>query len=364
MPISLFEHYPGTAAMPRVELCALPTPVRALSLDGVGVLEVKCDDLTSPRYGGNKVRKLEFLLGRALEEGTQAVITFGAYGSNHALATAVHARAVGLEPHVVLSPQAPTPYARATLLAHAALGSVLHVADGWDGSRVAVGVRKTLTVANGVEPYVIPMGGTSGVGAVGYVNAAFEVGNDVPDLVYVTGGTLGTAVGLAVGFAARGLPTRVVSIRVTPSEVANEDFARRICAQTVGVLRSFDPGFPELAFENLELEMRDDWFEPGYGVVTPQTLDAVSMARDLGLRLETTYTGKTFAALLADAAAGRLRESRVLLWNTYNSAPMPAPGDAEELPRQLREYISECNRLYGEPEEMPTDAVIAGGDSE
>lgn len=364
MSIPLFERYPETAALSRIELCELPTPLGELSLDGVGALQVKRDDLTSSRYGGNKVRKLEFLLGKALKEDRKAVITFGAYGSNHALATAVHARAVGLEPHVVLSPQAPTPYARATLLAHAALGSVVHVVDGWDGSREAVRVRRELEAANGVEPYVIPMGGTNGIGAAGYVNAAFEVADQVPDVVYVTGGTLGTAVGLAIGFAAMGAPTRVVSIRVTPGEVANEEFARRVSAETVGILRSFDPGFPELAYENLELELRDDWFEPGYGVVTPQTLDAVAMARDLGLKFETTYTGKTFAALLADAATGMLQESRVLLWNTYNSAPMPLPGDVSLLAAPLREYVSECNRLFGEPEESPTDVVISGGDSE
>ncbi len=139
MTLPLFERFPGTASLPRVGLCTLPTPLAPLPIDGAPAgLMVKRDDLTSALYGGNKVRKLEFLLGQALAEKRTSVLTFGAYGSNHALATAVHARALGLEPHVVLSPQAPGPFAAATLRAHAGLGTVVHPVDGWDGRREAV----------------------------------------------------------------------------------------------------------------------------------------------------------------------------------------------------------------------------------
>ena len=122
MTLPLFERYPGLAAWPVAGIAALPTPLEALpGLDGelgLAGITVKRDDLTNATYGGNKVRKLDLLLGRALADGCRSVITFGAYGSNHALATAVHAASLGLEPHVVLSPQAPGPFAAATLLAH------------------------------------------------------------------------------------------------------------------------------------------------------------------------------------------------------------------------------------------------------
>lgn len=357
--LPLYDRYSGTAALPRVELAVLPTPFEDIAPSAAGIdvgrLRVKRDDLTSPVYGGNKVRKLEFLLGQALAENARAVITFGAYGSNHALATAVHARACGLEPHVVLSPQAPGPFARATLLAHAGLGSVIHVVEGWDGSREAVRVRAMLRERDGIEPLVIPMGGTNAVGATGYVNAALEIAAadaSAPDLVYVAGGTLGTAVGLATGFAAAGLGTRVVSVRVTPGEVANQARARELCARTVDLLHSLSPDFPALAFDDLALTMRDDWFEPGYGVVTPETLEAVSVAGELGLALETTYTGKAFAALRDDAARGELRGYDVAFLQTYSVAPPPAAGRVEALPRVLREYVAECDRLFGTPTPM------------
>ncbi len=375
--IPLFERYPGTAALPRVGLVDAPTPIDNLCGDLPRLLPddvrmhglwVKRDDLTSPLYGGNKTRKLEFLLGEALKEGRRAVITFGAFGSNHALATAVHASALGLEPHAVLSPQTPGPFAARTLRAHAGLGTKLHVVEGWDGKRVAVEARRGLTARDGIEPAIIPMGGTNALGAVGYVNAALEVleqtaphtrgpigvqADDlvVPDVVYVAGGTLGTAVGLAIGFAAAGTPTRVVAVRVTPTEVATDEFARTLAADTIALLRSLDDGFLGLDVGDLAFELRHDWFEPGYGVVTPETTRAVAVAGEGGIKLETTYTGKAFAAMLADARAGRLdADAHVLFWDTYNSAPMPAAGDDALLPPMLQAYVEECDRLFGRSE--------------
>lgn len=348
--------------IPRVSLTALPTPLEALpDLAGelrIGSLTVKRDDLTSAVYGGNKVRKLEFLLGQAVAEGRKAVLTFGAYGSNHVLATAVHARALGLEPHAVLSPQAPGPFARATLLAHAGIGTHLHPVDGWEGEAEGARVAAMLAARDGVDPLVIPMGGTNARGIVGYVEAAFEIAQQVeagpaprPDVVYVPAGTLGTAIGLAIGFAARKLPTRVTALRVTPASIANLEVARRLAGETVGLLEQLDQRFSGLRFEDLALDLREDWFEPGYGVVTPATLDAVALADRFGLHLETTYTGKAFAAMAADARAGALRDAAVLFVDTYSSAlPLPS-GPKEVLPAILQEYVEECRRIFGERDE-------------
>lgn len=303
-------------------------------------------------YGGNKVRKLEYLLGQALADRCRAVVTFGAYGSNHALATAVHARALGLEPHAVLSPQALGPFAAATLRAHAALGTVLHPVDGWDGAREALRVQAGLTARDGIGPCVIPMGGSNALGAVGFVNAAIEMVDQLGEIdagiedIYVAAGTLSTSVGLAIGLAALGVHTRVVAVRVTPAEVGSEAVAADLVRETIALLRSLDGTFPELAREDLAFELRDDWFEPGYGVVTPETLEAVRLAAASGIRLETTYTGKAFAAMVADARAGELAGRRVLFWDTYSSAAMPAPGPDEALPQVLRDFVRECDRVF------------------
>ena len=375
----LADRFPGVARLPRVQLCDTPTSLdKAWQISErlndeagrrlVGGLWVKRDDLTSAVYGGNKSRKLELLLGAALAENRRAVITFGAYGSNHALATAVHATALGLEPHVVLSPQAPGPFAARTLRAHAGLGTRLHVVEGWDGESAAALVAAELTERDGVAPAIIPMGGTNPLGALGYVNAALEMWEQAaphppvvagpfaitmrgataarPDVVYVAAGTLGTAVGLAVGFALAEAPTRVVAVRVTPGEVASDKVARALAADTIAFLRELDPSVPPLTCGDLRFELRDDWFEPGYGVVTPETTDAVLRAADADIKLETTYTGKAFAALVADARANRLTGEQVLFWDTYSSAPMPPAGPDEALPAVLRSYVAECDRLF------------------
>lgn len=352
MTSALSRRFPGTAALPLAGIASLPTPLEAVEgLAAAGSVLVKRDDLTSAAYGGNKVRKLDYLLGEALAQGRRAVLTFGAYGSNHALATAVHARALGLEPHVVLSPQEPGPYAPATLLAHAGLGTHLHLTDGWDGRREAVRAIAALAERDGVEPYVIPMGGTNALGAIGYVDAALETApalGGAPARVYVAAGTLGTAVGLAIGLAAAGLgrEVEVQAVRVTPAELASLEVARALADKTVAALRALDPGFPDLGFDDLGFALREEHFEPGYGVVTPETSAAVADAAAHGLVLETTYTGKALAALAADAAAGRLGDARPVFWDTYSSAPKPAPGPVEALPQVLRDYIAECGKLF------------------
>lgn len=352
MRCALHESYPGTAATPLAGIADLPTPLVAAPpgvVPGVGSLRLKRDDLTSAAYGGNKVRKLDFLLGAALAEGTRTVLTFGAYGSNHALATAVHARALGLEPHVVLWPQAPGPFAPRTLLAHAALGTVIHCADDWSGEREAEAAIEAIVARDGQRPYGIPMGGSAPLGAAGYVNAALEmVAEGAPDVVYTASGTLGTAVGLALGFAAAGATTRVEAVRVTPEAVHNDAAADALIRGTSALLHGLDATFPLLTREDLALTFRQEFFEPGYGVVTPHTLEAVERAEAVGLRLETTYTGKAFSALLSDAGAGMLADASVVFVDTYNSAPFPPAGDIEALPEVLRAYIAECRRQFPE----------------
>ena len=378
MTLSLAARWPGTEALPRVELCDLPTPLEPLTLEGgrlrenggLADLAVKRDDLTSTSYGGNKVRKLELLLGQAVDEGRRAVVTFGAYGSNHALATAVHATALGIEPHVVLSPQEPGPFSARVLRAHAGIGTCIHPVAGWDGTEEAARVREELRERDGIAPLAIPMGGSNARGATAYVNAALELIDQsdeaVPDVVYVAGGTLGTAAGLAIGFAAGGAPTRVTAVRVTPEEVANEAFAARLAGDVVSLLLSTDERFPALEADELALDVRHDWFEPGYGVVTPETTEAVASAYRVGLTAETTYTGKALAALARDARSGRLAGKRVLYWHTYNSAPLPSAGPDELLPEVLQDYVAECDRRFGgaRSEDGGTSETFTEGDRE
>jgi len=339
--------FPGTATIPRADLGEWPTPVSAspclAEKLGVGSLWVKHDDVSAGAYGGNKVRKLEFLLADAERAGCTAVITFGAYGSNHVLATAVHGARLGMEVHAVLMPQPVTSYLRKNLLADLGAGATLHLADSFDDSlRVAAALRARLR-ETGQRVAVIPFGGTNALGTIGFVNAAFELLDQVetgvlrmPGTVYVPMGSMGTAAGLAIGFAAAGAPVRVQAVRVVPSSPNDPEALPRTVAEAVLALREADPSFPPLEPADLALDVREGFLGEGYARPTEAAVAAVRLAADCGMELETTYTGKALSALAADAADGHLSGEDVLFWNTYNSRPV-APGDPSGLPRLLAE---------------------------
>jgi len=334
MTLPLYDRFPGTKALAHVALASLPTPVEpwtelARRL-GLRSLFVKRDDLSGEAYGGNKVRKLEFLLGQALAEGCSSIITFGARGSNHVRAAAVYGQRLGLKVHAVLTPQPSTSYLEANLQADRAAGATLYFADSQKASH-ARGAELQIELArqDGIEPFVIPFGGTVPRGTIGFVNAALELAAQIergdiltPDMVYVALGSMGTASGLAVGFAALGLPIQVIGVRVVPAEIASLARARQVMKGASALLQESDPGFPLLIPENVGLHVREGFFGDGYAQPTAEAREAVALATFHGLRLETTYTGKALAAVIADARNNQLADKTVLFWNTYNSRPI------------------------------------------
>lgn len=331
MTLPLRDRFPGTKNLAHVPLGCFPTPVEPAPelarLLGVPSLFVKRDDLSGLVYGGNKVRKLEFLLGQALAEGRRAAIAFGAVGSNHVRATAVYGAQLGLQVHAVLAPQPSTPYLEANLRADRAAGATLYFVESY-AQALARGaeLRDEIAARDGIEPFVIPFGGTNARGIIGFVNAAMELAGQIetgalpePDLIYVPYGSTGTASGLAIGLAAVGLRTSTIGVRVVPAESTNPVRTRRVMEEAVALLREFDAGFPAVKPEDVALEVRDGFLGAEYAVATAESLEAVALAEANNIHLETTYTGKALAALVADARAGKLAGKTALFWNTHNS---------------------------------------------
>ncbi|HJX64516.1 MAG TPA: pyridoxal-phosphate dependent enzyme [Polyangia bacterium] len=335
MTLPLHDRFPGTKNLAHVTLGCLPTPVEPVAelarLLGISSFFVKRDDISGRTYGGNKVRKLEFLLGQALAENRRAVITFGAVGSNHVRATSVYGGQVGLQVHAVLAPQPSTPYLDANLRADRAAGATLHFVESYAQALTrGAELRDQITLRDGAEPFVIPFGGTNPRGIIGFVNAAIELAGQVatgalpePDLIYVPYGSAGTAGGLAIGLAAVGLRTSVIGVRVVPAESTNPVRTRRVMEEAVALLRELDASFPSLKPESVALEVRDGFLGEEYAAATTKGLEAVALAEASGVHLETTYTGKALAALIADARAGNLADKTVLFWNTYSSTSSP-----------------------------------------
>ena len=335
MTLPLCDRFPGTKNLAHVRLGCLPTPVESVPelarLLGISSFFVKRDDISGRAYGGNKVRKLEFLLGQALAEHRRALITFGAVGSNHVRATAVYGGQVGLQVHAVLAPQPFTPYLDANLRADRDAGATLHFVDSYSQALArGAELRDQIASRDGVEPLVIPFGGTNARGIIGFVNAAIELAGQIaagalpePDLIYVAYGSAGTASGLAMGLAAVGLPTSVIGVRVVPAESSNPVRTRRVMEEAVDLLRQLDAGFPSVKPEGVALEVREGFLGEEYAAATPDSLEAVALAAAHNIHIETTYTGKALAALVADARAAKLAGKTVLFWNTYSSASRP-----------------------------------------
>lgn len=332
--------------LPRIRIAALPTPVSRQAVrtrSGSSAITVKHDDLTGEIYGGNKVRKLEFLLQRAAQRNADRIATFGTIASNHALATALYARSQGFECTCFLSHQTRTPNCARALNVHLANGTELVRFGGSRADRIAT-MRKNV---QGRNVWAIPPGGSNWLGVVGFVSAGLELARQVrdgqietPDRLYVANGTMGTASGLALGLALAGLQTEVQAIRVTHEFVANRRAMRKLVAKSASLMHRLDASVPDNLADRIRLAFRDEFFGDGYARSNEATDRAVAIANDeLGLALETTYTGKAMAALLHDLDRER---GRFLFWNTYNSRPVAAdtqrPDDVSELPREFLRY--------------------------
>lgn len=289
---------------PRVALGHWPTALEECprltdELGGPRIL-VKRDDCTGLAFGGNKTRKLEFLLGEAVAQGHTTVVTFGAVQSNHARQTAAACAKLGLRCALVLSRAVPRDddlyETSGNVLLDRLLGASVHVVDGLD---------ETLAVLEEIGPaYVIPPGGSNAVGALGYLTAASEIGPLAPDRVVVACSTAATAAGLVVG-----LDTLVEAICVyEPAEKTTAELSR-----LTGELAEL-VGQPALGRFNV----RDDWFGPGYGVPTPDMTEAVRLfARTEGILLDPVYTGKAAAALVELSRSGEFTsDETIVFWHT------------------------------------------------
>jgi 1-aminocyclopropane-1-carboxylate deaminase/D-cysteine desulfhydrase-like pyridoxal-dependent ACC family enzyme len=344
--------YPRLAEqLPKSAIADLPTPLEQHSLSAnssAASILVKRDDLTSKLYGGNKIRKLEYLLRRAQDRNARRVATFGTVASNHALATALFATAHNLECTCLLSHQSKTPKAPIALNMHLRNHTEIVRYGGSRSSRVRT-MRKYLQYR---QTWVIPMGGSNWLGAVAFVNAALELcaqledaSLPVPDRVYVANGTMGTAAGLALGFALAEMPTEVHAVRVTHDFVANPPAMQRLIAKTALMMRRLDATIPADIAGRSRIIFREGFFAGGYAHTNAETDAAINTAKaELGLSLDTTYSGKAMAALLHDLALPELAGKHVLFWNTHNSRVLPVsaeqPDDTSALPDEfLRYYV-------------------------
>jgi 1-aminocyclopropane-1-carboxylate deaminase/D-cysteine desulfhydrase-like pyridoxal-dependent ACC family enzyme len=327
---------PWIAALPRHRLFDGPSPLGPLprlsaALGGATELWIKREDLLPLAFGGNKLRNLEFLVGAALADDADALVTVGRRWSNHARLTAAAGAQAGLEVHLVLSGPAADPPNPGVLLDEL-LGAVVHQTATDDRTEREAMVDAVVTDlrAAGRRPYVIGVGGSGAVGAVGQVLAAIEADAQARvagvsfDRIVLPTATGGTQAGLTVGTAIAGSDAVVTGMTVArPADELRPSIAATVrdLAAMAGTARA-----PDLLARPIELD--DRAFGDGYGRPSAAAEDATRLlASTEGIFVDPIYTAKALAGLLAMVRAGALDGQRVLFWHAGGGPGLFEPLD-------------------------------------
>lgn len=335
-----------------------PTPItelarvaQAADLPAGVRLFAKRDDLTSDVYGGNKVRKLERLLDEARARGAKRLVTCGAVGSHHVLATALFGTAAGFEVEAVVAPQAATVHAIEVARVVRSLGAKLHPVGSF--AAVPIALARRLRGAT----YMIPPGGSSVTGSLAYVDAALELAAQIargelprPSCIVVALGSGGTAAGLLAGLERAGLlvgsdgapPIELVAVQVVDPPLAS---AAQTLALALAVRRRLGARVDRAALSRLSRALRIEraFLGEGYGQPTREGDRATELAAEEHLHLDPTYTAKTFAAALVEARR-RGRGATVLFWHTLSAIEpferlLARAGPVSELDARIRSLL-------------------------
>ena len=340
--LTVFERLKGR--VPWEPLGAFPTPLEPLERAardlGDARLFIKRDDLSSPLYGGNKVRTLEVLFGHAKKRGATRIDSTGAYGSNHATAAVLHALRAGLEAGAILFPQPPSRAALENLRVILSTRPVLRALPHWAFLPLGMAMQSAADRRAGVRTFTMVPGGATPEGALGYVSAGLELAMQIergeapsPQTVVVAAGSTCTSAGLLVGMrvaAELGIgwrrAPRLVSVRVTPWPVTSAYRIAGLAARTSALLASLS-GEPRWETTRRELaadlEVDGRYLGRGYGHATPEGLAALARLRETeGLELDPTYSAKAVASALARVRRGD--PGPILYWSTKSTAPLPA----------------------------------------
>ncbi len=309
-------------SLPRLHLATLPTPLDEaprLSQDlGVRVL-IKRDDLTGFALGGNKVRKLEFLVADALQKNADVLVTGGGPQSNHARLTAAAARKVGLDTTLVFTGH-PSLESNGNLLLDELLGAEIVYTRSYDTPETDRMIERVTAErrAGGRRPYLIPRGGSTVLGCISYILAVGELKEQLsaqrvePDAIFITTGSCGTHAGVLAGLKYFGASIPVYGITV--SRPVGEGLQRilRLVRETAEFLEM------SLPLEPSEVIIKDAYLGEGYGIITWQAREAIRrVARFEGIFLDPVYTGKTMAGLIDLVERGEIAHgSTVVFWHT------------------------------------------------
>lgn len=348
----LFKAYPELAEnTPWISLGVFPTPAGKLDNLGFENLWIKREDKSSPVYGGNKIRKLEFILGEAGKRKTNHIITFGGIGTHHGLATAIFCKQLGVKCTLLLFRQPVTEGVKKNLLLLNKFNAeMIYKATLWN----TVVSYFLLERIKHPRAYFVYAGGSSPEGTIGYVNAAFELKEQIrrgeiphPEIIICPLGSGGTLAGLALGLQLAGLQIKLTGVRVTgsrlgPFPACTQRTVANQMKQTYNYLRQRSHRLPDISTRPPEI--LHNYFGDGYGVPTNAGRRVSHLMKQKeGITLDTTYTSKAFAAVNDYCHMQAEGAGPVLYWHTYNSVDLTDQAnstDYRKLPEPLQRFIT------------------------
>ncbi|MHA1913203.1 MAG: 1-aminocyclopropane-1-carboxylate deaminase/D-cysteine desulfhydrase [Promethearchaeota archaeon] len=347
-----------------------------------GELYIKRDDKNHHIYGGNKLRKFEFIFGKAIKKKKKGIVTIGGVGTNHGAACAILCR--GLKPPIdcklYLFPQPITWHVQRSLLLYDFFGAKLHLSGG----DVTAFIRAILFRCIHPKYYFMFPGGSplfgfgTSLGTLGFINAVLELKEQIdqgiipePDIIFIAGGSTGTSAGLIAGCKILGLKTKVYVVPVYADFLANASAVKRNANKALKFLRKRDKTMPKIKVTEDDFEFIKGYLGSGYGIKTLNGQAAVDLMYDLegknkGFKLETTYTGKTMAGMLDILKREENQTKKVLFWNTYNSNELDkfikeGGVDYENLPKKFHQFFKhdtfQCWQITACPKEIREECL-------
>jgi D-cysteine desulfhydrase len=369
----LFKLYPQLKEkIPWIPLLTnTPTPVERLTnLENhlnieSGQIYIKRDDKNHQIYGGNKIRKFEFLFANVLKrKKKKAIVTCGGIGTHHGLASAIICSNFNppLKCDLYLYKQPVSMQVQESLLLFNHFGAKLHLSKTDIGNFI-----KALFywIFHHKYEFILPGGtpifgrGTS-LGIVGFIEAILELKEQInkkfmsePDVIFVPGGTIGTAAGLVAGCKLLGMKSKIYCVAVYKDFIANAKNLARNANKALKLLKKADKSIPKIKVSEDDFKMIKGYLGPGYGVKTIKGQEAVEIlfkleGKEKGFHLETTYTGKTMAAMLDFLEKDENKSKIVLFWNTYNSNDLnkylkETNFDYKKLPKKFHKFFEDIN---------------------
>jgi D-cysteine desulfhydrase family pyridoxal phosphate-dependent enzyme len=326
---------PFSANCPRYPLTTLPTPLQEahrlrISLGGeqrCPRILLKRDDLTGLALGGNKARKLEFLVGDALANGATALVTTGAAQSNHARMTAAAGGVAGLKTTLVLAARRTPPPYQGNLLLDYVFGADVRFVPAPEDPRLGAGDEGVAEAveqlrARGERPYVIPVGGSNAIGALGYVEGTRELvaqlheAGEKPTRMYFASGSRGTQAGLELGARIYGASYSLFGIAVSGGEAQKRARAHRMVNEVAALMGV------KVSVNEEDLSTDQDFIGDGYGIPTSACLEAIHIvARHEGVLLDPVYSGKAMAALIDHVRRGAIAPDETVIFLHTGGAP-------------------------------------------